>query len=296
MSVYDGDPVYWGEIPVGATIIVPAASKPAGQYYYSTLVVGPSGAPTFDSLMVIHAEDIPLGLGVYVSQPTAGSTEVWNLAYRIAEWGTDTNLEIKQEIDRVNRDEPLRCVVPHVLTPNEITTTENWDKEFPQNCYVVLCRKEPGLEGNWWAMWRRWMDPSGQQCMVEVDFSQMNASVPVYMRVSFLEFDDPIGDDAAIGQVFLPVVWSPALIQAVNGEMNLRVDLTLREKIAEKVDYATYRANQVAAVSQVAIMAINPDKRRSAGQWSWSAFIAWALYGSKQKVNENEARRLARMR
>ena len=281
---------YWSEVPVGAIVITAMARRVQGRYAITAQVKNPP-------VMALTAQAIPLdhiepGTEVYVSDPTGPGTLIEDLVMHRVAWGQPAHSALAAQIRRMSATEPLRGVVPYRIWPNEVTPGVN---AFPVNCYVVVCRKPVTIKKPAeYLMWRRWQSADGQQQTTRIPLRDWVAGVPTYVRTSYLEPGAALTN--AMQGTFMAVDWTDATLSAIDDDMRFRTEPRRIDKAEDTLDIATYYVNQVAVATQVAIMAVNPDKRTDVKQIGWLGFISWALAASKKKAHETRAIRAERMR
>lgn len=283
--------LYWGEIPVGATVITALARRAQGHLMVEAMIKNPASMEV-DS-QTIPLDQVPDGDEVYLARPAGPGTLIRDLPLTKAVWGPETRAAIAAEVTRLSAEEPVRGVVPTRLEPSEIHPGEN---DFPVNCHVVICRKPRNVKVYAeFLIWRFWQTPEYERRRTLIPMADYSPGGPVYVRTDYLEADEPLRDDPFTGHTFMPVDWTQQIVDDLDTDMRLRTELRRIDKASDTFDIATYHANQVAMGIQGAIMLIDSDKR-GAKQWGWAAFVAWCLHASKQKAHGIDVIRAERMR
>lgn len=292
----DSEVFYWGEIPVGATVITSCARKIEGQMVYQAAVKNDGEVMGYQAT-TIPLRDVRPGQPVYVAPPSSVDSILIDLPWRLTEWTPQTQSEIRQAITQTTLRQPLRGVVPLLLEHEPVVVTEGLS-DLPAECFIVVGRKAASVRQEpSFGVWRRWTDPDGtsRSAMTTQDCIPLGSIA--YVRADYLESGEPIKPETLFaGHTFLPLVWSQEALVQIAWDMTCRTPLDRRTVRKMRIDRLFLWINIVVLGLQGAIMFLDSDKRGAPKQIAWTALVGTAAWSSKQTVAENEWFMAERMR
>jgi hypothetical protein len=286
---------YWGELPVGATVVTAFARKVEGRIVIQAMVKNPDGAEY--EAASIPLTSIPTGSEVYLGPPTGPGTLLSDQPWHRGHWGPETRQSLRDAVVRASSREPLRGAVPMLLVPSEVTLVRPGLEGFPAECFIVMGRKATDVRSvPSWGAWRRWKDPEGNSRLAMTPSDQIPEGALVYVRADYLHPAEPVGPRAWEDHTFIPVHWGHESIALMSWDMVCRTPLQPRDERKFKIDKIFLYLNYLAAALQAVILLIDPAKRTSIKQIGWSAFVGSMVWSSRQTVAENEWFLTERMR
>lgn len=279
---------YWSQIPDGAIVITPKAALVDGSFDISIWVKSdshPNGA------IRTTPASLRAGEAVYFSIPFGPGTRLDAIPYAIGPWGDELLDALRAEIVRVQREEPVRAVVPHLLEPGHLVLEGDWSLPPSFAGQWMLIGRMPENQHDqprWHPYYLRPLD-TGAVGPIPAALGDIPDGALAYIRAQYLtRWHNLTGADTT-AVPWIPVVWSIEVALALDADMLARITPDIRDRLRKLDRTFTYRANQVALATQAGIMAINPDKRRSPGQWAWTGFIAAMTHTSHGAYQQETA-------
>lgn len=277
---------YWGEIPVGATVITSFARKVEGRMVVQALVKNDTADMGYEATG-IPLSDVQPGQAVYVAPPTGEGSLLIDTPWRLAEWTPQVQTEIRMAINRATASQPLRGTVPTLIEKDPVLASSLSD--FPGDCFLAIVCKAPSVRQEpWIKVWRKWTDPDGKARTSLVSPDNVPPGAYVYVRADYQEHGEPITARSHVGRVFLPVRWEAYWLERIAWDATCRTPLQRRDVWGMRIDRLFLWINIAVLFCQGGIMLADGDKRSDPRQIAWTALVGTAAWSSRQRVAYNE--------